>query len=107
MINYTWIVTDLVTLDTDDRPDYVVFANCKVEASEGEFSSVYESLYDFQIDEGASFIPYQNLTNDLVIGWIKFRLGEEGVYQIELDLANQIAFKKNPPKAPQIKPLPW
>ena len=107
MINYIWTITDLLTVDTDDKPDYVVFANYKIQAQEDEFNAETESLIQFKIDEGSSFIPYNELTNDLVLGWIKSTLGEQEIQAIEKSLADQINFQKNPPVTPQVKPLPW
>lgn len=107
MINYIWTITDLLTVDTDDKPDYVVFANYKIQAAEEEFTAETESLIQFKIDEESTFIPYNKLTNDLVLSWIKSTLGKQEIYNIEKSLADQIHFKKNPPVIPQVKPLPW
>ena len=107
MINYNWTVTDLLTIDNDSKPDYVVFANFKIEASEGDYSSEYESLIKFSVDEGGSFIPYQSLTEEIVLGWIKDTLSDFEINGIYTDLANQISFQKNPPVTPKLTPLPW
>jgi hypothetical protein len=107
MINYTWTVTDLLTIDVDQDPDYVVFANYKVLAEDGQYSAEFEALINFEVDPGPSFIPYQQLTNDIVVNWIKSYLGTPGIDSIYADLENQINFKKNPPRSPQLKPLPW
>jgi hypothetical protein len=107
MINYTWTVTDLLTIDVDQDPDYVVFANYKVLAEEGQYSAEFEALINFEIDPGPSFIPYNQLTEEIVLNWIKGTLGQEAIDSICLDLTNQISFQKNPPRSPQLKPLPW
>ena len=107
MTNYIWKIIDLLTVDTDDKPDYVVFANYKIQAQEDEFTAETESLIQFKIDEGSSFIPYSELTNELVFSWIKSTLGEKEIKAIEKSLADQIHFKKNPPVSPKVKPIPW
>jgi hypothetical protein len=101
------MVTDLLTVDTDPNPDYVVFANYSVQAQDGDYSASFEALYRFQVNEGSGFTPYQDLTNEMVVGWVKSGLGQEGIDQIQTDLENQINFQKNPPVVPQLKPLPW
>lgn len=107
MMNYIWTITDLLTVDTDDKPDYVVIANYKIQAIDGSFTSELRDTIEFKIDEGSAFIPYNELTNDLVLGWIQSTLGEQEIQFIEKSLVDQINFKKNPPVSPQVKPLPW
>jgi hypothetical protein len=107
MINYIWKITDLLTVDTDDKPDYVVFANYKVEASEDNNTVDYEALISFKVDEGSTFIPYSELTNDLVISWVKSTLGNKEIAAIEKSLADIINSSKKPSLTPQVKPLPW
>lgn len=107
MINYTWTVTDLLTIDVDQDPDYVVFANYKVLAEDGQYSAEFEALINFEVDPGPSFIPYNQLTEEIVLNWIKGTLGQETIDSICLDLTNQISFQKNPPVTPKLTPLPW
>ena len=107
MINYIWKITSLETVNTDDKPDYVVNTSYKVEAVDGSFTSEMRDVMSFKIDEGSSFIPYDQLTNDLVISWVKSTLGLQEIEFIEKSLADVIAYKKNPPVTPQVKPLPW
>lgn len=107
MINYIWTITDLLTVDTVNKSDYVVIANYKIQAEEEEFTAETESLIQFKIDEGSTFIPYNELTNELVLSWIKSTLKKQEIQDIEKTLADQIYFKKNPPVAPKVKKLPW
>jgi predicted phage tail protein len=54
---------------------------------------------------GDPFVPYPNLTEAEVIGWVQSVLGAQKVAAIEAGLAAQIAYMANPPiDAP---PLPW
>ena len=52
----------------------------------------------------SSFTPYEELTQDQVIGWVKDTLGEEQVTSIETGLATQIEQKLHPTDA---QGLPW
>ena len=36
------------------------------------------------------FIPFEDLTNEIVVGWTKGAMGEEQVASIEANIANQI-----------------
>ena len=53
------------------------------------------------------FVEYDDLTEDVVIGWVKSALGEEKVKQIEDDIAAQIDAEENPPAATKGSGVPW
>jgi len=50
------------------------------------------------------YIPYANLTNDIVIEWVHTAMGEEGVAAILADIDGQLNAASNPKIA---SPLPW
>ena len=52
-----------------------------------------------------TFIPYDQLTEAQVIGWVKSVLGDEQVAAIEADLNIQILYMQQPPVT--VLPLPW
>lgn len=59
----------------------------------------------FSRKEGDSnFIPFEELTEEVVIGWVTDQMGREQVTALENSLADQIETKHNPTKA---KGLPW
>jgi len=111
MKNYTWTVDKLLTLDEVKEKDFVVTAICKVVCTEEvdgkEYSAKKLASSIFQPEEKEGFIPYSDLTEEQVVGWIKSSLGTEGVESIEKSLASQVDNKSNPPVVPVVKPLPW
>jgi alpha-acetolactate decarboxylase len=60
----------------------------------GCFSTTNENG-DISID--SNFIPFEQLTQQTVIQWVKDKLGLEEVSRIENDLQQQIDKQKNPP----------
>ena len=70
---------------------------------EGESASAYGSV-GFSDPDPADFTPYDELTKEQVVGWVKDALGEEQVTSVEESLANQIQKKLNPTDASGI---PW
>jgi len=48
------------------------------------------------LDPETPFIPFDELTNEIVVGWTKDAMGEEQVQSIEDSIASQIAEKLNP-----------
>ena len=62
----------------------------------------------FENTVGPEFIPYEDLTEDLVIGWVKDALGPETVAKTELDVNTLAATKKEEIENPQVEGgLPW
>jgi hypothetical protein len=61
---------------------------------DGEQAGAYGSL-GFEAPE-ADGIPYPQLTEEVVVGWVKDQLGEEKVTEIEVALDAQIAEKLAP-----------
>jgi hypothetical protein len=107
MINYTWIVTQLLTETIEGNENYVVIAHCETIGVDGEYSASVPNVIQFSTEDVTVFIPYEDLTEEMVIAWIKESLGEEGVLLIEASIQAQIEAQKNPPVSPENTPLPW
>ena len=107
---YNWQVTNLFTLDEGTETDYVVTALYNVtgiEQSGGvEYTASLSNSAQFEVVQGATFIPYADFTNTIVIGWIENQLGEDGVNNIQACIDGMINSEINPPVSPQNTPLP-
>lgn len=53
------------------------------------------------------FVEYDDLTEDVVIGWVKSVLGEDRVKAMEDDIAAQMDAQENPPAATEGNGVPW
>ena len=89
-----------------DKEDVVISASYLVSATDGEYSASFNSVQRFTYT-GGPFTPYEDLTENQVVGWIQSALGENGVESININLAAQIQAQKNPPPSPEVLPLPW
>ena len=107
---YNWTVTNLYTLDEGTETDYVVTALYSVtgiETVDGtEYTASLSNSAQFEVVQGATFIPYADLTNTIVIGWIETQLGVDGVSNIEACISGMINSEINPPVSPQNTALP-
>ena len=107
---YNWTVTNLFTIDEGTEKDYVVTALYNVtgiEQSGGvEYTASLSNSAQFEVVQGDTFIPYADLTNTIVIGWIENQLGEDGVNNIQACIDGMINSEINPPVSPQNTPLP-
>jgi hypothetical protein len=107
MTQYTWNVTALYTETIDGEQNYVVIANYEVVGVDGTYSASLSNIARFNTASVTPFVPYEDLTNDIVIGWIQSELGVDGVSNLEACIQGQIDSQINPPSTPQNTPLPW
>ena len=106
---YTWTPTALIGYPQyDGETDVIttVFYTVVADDGAGHTASI-QSIQQTPLDPAVPFIPYPDLTPEIVIGWVQSSLGPEGVANIEANLSAQIAAQINPPPTPQSFPLPW
>ena len=97
MIGYTWTIAQMERQASDD---FVTIVHYRVDAVDGDYSaSTYGTVSYTQ--ESGTFIPFADLTEATVVGWVKESLGEDTVQDA---LASQIEAQKFPT---QISGMPW
>jgi len=107
MTTFTWIVNTLWTETIAGEQNYVVNAAYDVTGVDGTYSASLSNTAQFSTASVSPFIPYDQLTNDIVVGWIQQDLGVNGVNSIEACIQGQIDSQINPPVVPVNTPLPW
>jgi len=107
MTTYTWNVTALYTETIAGEQNYVVIANYEVVGVDGEYTASLSNIARFSTENVDNFTPYEDLTNEIVIGWIQAELGTDGVDNLYACIQGQIDSQINPPVVPQNTPLPW
>ena len=108
-ITYTWTATALIGYPViDGETDVVTRASYTVLADDGEgHTADYSNFAYTPIDPSVPFIPYADLTNDIIIGWVQYNIGSDRVASIEGSLAIQVERQIDPPPQPEVLPLPW
>jgi len=106
MTQFTWLVNTLWTETVAGEQNYVVIASYNVTGVDGTYSASLSNTAQFSTESVSPFIPYDELTNDIVIGWIQQELGVNGVNSIEACIQGQIDSQINPPVTPEVTPLP-
>jgi hypothetical protein len=108
-ITYTWTATSLIGYPVlDGETDVVTRASYTVLADDGEgHTADYSNFALTPLDPSVPFIPYADLTNDIIIGWVQYNIGADLVAAIEGSLAIQVERQVNPPPQPEVLPLPW
>lgn len=96
---FTWKIANL---ERETADGFVMVAHYTVTAEDGTYSSgAYGSL---GLERPENLIPYADLTEDTVIGWVKDAFGAEKVAEIETALQTQLDEQHQPTKAAG---LPW
>jgi hypothetical protein len=95
----TWKIANLERKTEDG---FVFTAHYTVNADDGTYTSgAYGSL---GFERPDNLVPFSQLTEATVIGWVKEKFGEEKVTEIEAALQSQINEQKHPTKAAGV---PW
>lgn len=98
---YTWRIAQL---ERETADGYVYTAHYTVDASDGTYSSGAYGSIGLERPE-SELIPFSALTEELVVGWVKHKLGgDEKVAEIEAALQAQLDEQRAPSKA---QGLPW
>ena len=71
---------------------------------QGESAGCYGSIGFTVTEDPENFIPYEDLTKEIVVGWVQDAMGEEQVAGIATALAAQIEQKLHPTNA---QGIPW
>lgn len=102
----SWVVTKLLCYpDIGSEANVVFQVYFDVRGVEGDVDACVPSFVNLSYQPGQSFVPFSDLTNDMIIGWVKSELGNGAVRDIETMLAQRLEQRKNPPI---ITPnLPW
>jgi len=67
-----------------------------VTGTEEDYSATSIGTQIVSVDPETEFIPFEDLTNEIVVEWVKEAMGEEQVQAIEDGIASQIAELENP-----------
>jgi hypothetical protein len=62
--------------------------------AERAYRAITNISVTFEKEEGTPFIPFEELTEEIVIDWVKEKLGQEGVLEIENRLQKEIDKQK-------------
>lgn len=102
----TWKVSQMDCYpEYEGNADIVFTVHWSVAAQDEEFSGYSYGSQALTLDPEATFTPFADLSEEVVIGWVQSAMGEEAVAALEANLATQIENAKNPPVVNP--PLPW
>ena len=95
----TWSVNQL---ERETADGFVMIAHYRVDANDGTYRGGAYGSIGFERPD--TLIPYADLTEETVIGWVKEKLTAEKVTEVEAALQAQIDEQRAPSKASGV---PW
>lgn len=104
MTTIVWTISQLDCIPQENgHSDVVVTAHWQCTGTSGQYSAQVYGSTSFTLQQGSNFTPYNELTQDQVLGWCY----ANGVKQkeIEANVESQIESLINPPIV--TIPLPW
>jgi hypothetical protein len=97
---FSWTIN---TLERETSDGYVFTAHYTVDANDGTYSAGAYGSLGLERPEG-DMVPFADLTEEIVIGWVQDKLGAAAVANIEASLNAQLDEQRQPTKAAG---LPW
>lgn len=97
---FTWRISQL---ERETNDGYVYTAHYTVSAEDGVYSAGAYGSIGLERPE-TDLIPFDSLTEELVVGWVKDKLTAEKVAEVEAALQAQLDEKRAPTRAAGV---PW
>ena len=106
---YTWNCKTVDTYPTHDSHSDVVYnvhwrLNAESDQQDAEGNNYSASVYgthSVNADDISSFIPFADLTNDVVTGWVTTGMGDDEVANLKSGLDSNIDSQINPTSVTQ------
>ena len=98
MTTFNWQIPQINRLTADG---FVVTVHYVVTATDGTYNASTYGTVGYTQEQGETYIPYAQLTEATVVGWVQTSLGKDTV---EASLQSQLDLQKNPVQAAGV---PW
>ena len=106
MTIWTWRIKSMYTVQSPN-PNYVVTVFYVYTGNQDGTTSSLEGTIRFDSEQETNFIPYDQLTEEIVIGWVQQALGEQEIVNLQYSIQGRIDQLLSPPDIPNLQPLPW
>ena len=114
-INYNWNFNPLESYPTaSGETDVVFLVHWQLHATKGPYTGSFTGSYNASaigtqtigpLESGSVFIPFNELTKDIVYGWVTSSMASGSVDSMYALLAQQIENQINPPVL--VQKAPW
>jgi len=102
--SFNWVISQLDCVpQAPEGQDYVVTAHWSCNGVDGAYSGSAYSTCSFPVVQGEQFVPYADLTQDMVLSWCWANGVDKDATEAAVE--QQIQNQMNPPIVSP--PLPW
>lgn len=96
MANWNCKTIDVYTHEHNGHEQVIYNVHWRVTKEDGDYSASEYGTQPLNTEDIQNFIPFDEVTSEIVEGWVKDVMGEEKVSDIENSLDQQIEKEKNP-----------
>tara|TARA_X000000368_G_scaffold210422_2_gene166193 strand:- start:1613 stop:1930 length:318 start_codon:yes stop_codon:yes gene_type:complete len=96
MANWNCKTIDVYTQEHNGHEQVIYNVHWRVEKEDGEYSASTYGTQSLNTEDIQDFKPFDEVTSEMVEGWVKDVMGEEEISRIEDGLDQQIEDQKNP-----------
>ena len=96
MANWNCKTIDVYTHEHNGFKQVIYNVHWQVSKEEEEYVGSSYGTQSLNTEDIQDFIPFDEVTSEMVEGWVKDAMGEEEVSNIESNLDKQIEDQKNP-----------
>lgn len=108
-ITHTWKIKTLV--QNNDNTGTVNQIFFEIHSTDGEYSYTVDSDVRLNVYDIQNFVPYNNLTEEIVLQWVKdtIQISAEEYEQLNVDWITQARYadQNSIPTLTKIENLPW
>jgi len=96
MANWDCKTIDVYTHEHNGHEQVIYNVHWRVEKEDGEYIASSYGTQPLNTEDIQDFTPFDEVTSEIVKGWVKDAMGEEKFSDIEKSLDQQIEKEKNP-----------
>jgi hypothetical protein len=94
----------IANLERETADGIVMTVHYTIDANDGTYSAGAYGSLGLERPDAEEMIPFSQLTEEICVGWVKEKLTEEKVTEIEAALQSQLDEQRAPSKAAGV---PW
>jgi hypothetical protein len=99
-ITYNWTINPLQCYPTaSENRDVVYLAHWQLTATSGSYIESIIGVQPITYSQGSTFIPFQDLTLEIVQGWVENAIGNDALQMYKDNLDKKIQERINPTSA--------
>ena len=106
MTEFIWKITKLFTVQQPE-PNYIVEVEWIITGKKNGTEASIKDSTKLNSEKSSVFVPYDNLTEEIVIEWVKEVIGKQAIENYKENVESKIDSILKPKESLKETPLPW